>query len=719
MNAAGRLHPVTAPVLAPEPPSTPSQGTPSQGTHRQGIPRQGAPRADTFQTAVDRIVVQARTQAPALLIVAGLAALGAITVAGMSSPLIICAVPVAVAFAWFVAQNPSWTAVTIIVVEVTNLSGVLAGRTSLPIFHASVALGGTALILALREEQHRRRLNRWTAVAAVLLACYLAGKALSAIASSDVATSEADLVRAFIDCSFVLLVLMLVQVSGGHWTAAAAFVVPLAVMSAMTLINELVFGGTNSLGGFADATQALGEGITTLRYGGPLPDSNFWGRHLVLGLSLAAALTARCLRAGQHARTAFWLVAASLLLIGIYLTQSRGTFLAAGVALCVFVVLVGPTARRWSVVAIPALIAVLLLTPGIGDRLLSAASEINSSSTDIADLDPSLLGRMSSQEIARLMFTERPVFGYGAGTYGLQVDAHQDQVPTALGRPLTTELAPNAPHNLYLELLAETGVVGLISWAIMFVGFLILGLMGIVSRPRDPDRLLTTAVCAAIVAWGAASITLHIAYFRTFGIILALAAALAPEWPDGRDRVRHSARQAAAVIAAVAAGACTAGIVLINTRDSQDVTEQHVTLRPVGQVDGYYSYALNIRNRKQFLPTVARIIDPDVDGVTVAADPVRGTIRITATAAPTRSRGLVETAVRQAQNRSTKYLGHRQYSFTEVGPAITRTTASISPRAATTAVIAGLLVAVGGWAVLRPTRHTATTGKRNREVVPA
>ena len=69
------------------------------------------------------------------------------------------------------------------------------------------------------------------------------------------------------------------------------------------------------------------------------------------------------------------------------------------------------------------------------------------------------------------MFTERPVFGYGAGTYGLQVDAHQDQVPTALGRPLTTELAPNAPHNLYLELLAETGVVGLISWAIMFVGF--------------------------------------------------------------------------------------------------------------------------------------------------------------------------------------------------------------------------------------------------------
>ena len=52
-----------------------------------------------------------------------------------------------------------------------------------------------------------------------------------------------------------------------------------------------------------------------------------------------------------------------------------------------------------------------------------------------------------SSRIARLMFTERPVFGYGAGTYGLQVDAHQDQVPTALGRLLTTELAPNAPHQ--------------------------------------------------------------------------------------------------------------------------------------------------------------------------------------------------------------------------------------------------------------------------------
>ena len=195
--------------------------------------------------------------------------------------------------------------------------------------------------------------------------------------------------------------------------------------------------------------------------------------------------------------------------------------------------------------------------------------------------------------------------------------------------------------------------------------------MGIVSRPRDPDRLLTTAV-RGDRRLGCASITLHIAYFRTFGIILALAAALAPERPDGPGQVRHSARQAAAVIAAVAAGACTAGIVLINTRDSQDVTEQHVTLRPVGQVDGYYSYALNIRNRKQFLPTVARIIDSRRRRRHRRGRPGPGTIRITATAAPTRSRGLVETAVRQAQNRSTKYLGHRQYSFTEVGPAITR-----------------------------------------------
>ena len=75
----------------------------------------------------------------------------------------------------------------------------------------------------------------------------------------------------------------LIQLAGQQWVVAAAFVLPLAGLSLLTAIDEFVFNGTQSFAGFSTLTKASGEMVTTRRYGGPLPDSNFWGRHLVMG----------------------------------------------------------------------------------------------------------------------------------------------------------------------------------------------------------------------------------------------------------------------------------------------------------------------------------------------------------------------------------------------------------------------------------------------------
>ena len=48
-----------------------------------------------------------------------------------------------------------------------------------------------------------------------------------------------------------------------------------------------------------------------MRFGGPLPDSNFWGRHLVIGLPLAVALALRAHRHRHRAATAGWVAAVS------------------------------------------------------------------------------------------------------------------------------------------------------------------------------------------------------------------------------------------------------------------------------------------------------------------------------------------------------------------------------------------------------------------------
>ena len=48
-----------------------------------------------------------------------------------------------------------------------------------------------------------------------------------------------------------------------------------------------------------------------------------------------------------------------------------------------------------------------------------------------------------------------------------------------------------------------------------------------------------------------------------------------------------------------------------------------MTLVPVGQVNGWYAYAMDIRSRIEMLPTVALLMDDEHSPVRITADPVR------------------------------------------------------------------------------------------------
>ncbi|WP_267615679.1 O-antigen ligase family protein [Gordonia bronchialis] len=629
-------------------------------------------------------------QAPIVLILAGFAALAGLILHGDAGLWMVVAAPVGVIGLWFAAQSPRVSLAVMILGEVTNISGVLATRVSFPIFTGSLILGVAALLVALRRPLMRSRLNRWTLTAAVLLGIYLFSQFVATTESSDVTSSTASLTRAVIDCVFIMVVLMLIQITDGVWTAAATFVVPFAVISALTLVNQLAFGGTFSFGGFAQVTEAYGEDIATLRYGGPLPDSNFWGRHLVLALPIAGALLVRASRSNNRWHPAGWGLALIAILAGIYLTQSRGTFLATGVAIVVFVIACGPTARRWGLIALPLLGAALLLAPGVGDRLVSAAEEVGGPDTNSAAVDPSILGRLASQEMAVMMFEERPVFGYGPSTFEGLTDEFTGRVPTAVNPKLPIE----APHNLYLQTAAESGILGLLGWSIMVLGFVILALLRLAAEPRAPDRVLTAGACAAIVAWSAASVTLHLAYFRTFGIVLAIAAALAPRWPV-TSAARALVRGLAIWLVAVLVGTTVAwGIAAANTHPAYRAS-QRLTVKPVGVVDGYYFYALDIRTRSTFYPTVALVLHPQGDDVTVVSDVVRGTLTFTAVEsdrdrAVSRVSGAVARATATADQR---ILG--SYVLTPVDPQVlVEKTTTQSTAARVAAVVTGIVVAL-------------------------
>lgn len=594
-----------------------------------------------------------------LMLGAGFATVVALLVLGSHRPLLLVVAPFAGAGLLFAARRPLLAVFIMVVLEVTNTSGVLESHAKLPVFQASLLLGVLAVAFALRDPVMRSRLNAWTAIFAALLAVFLATQMIALIGSVDMAASRASMHRMVLDCVFVMVVLVLVQLTGRPWQVAGAIVAPLAVLSILTAVDQFVFNGTVSFGGFSTVTTASGEDITTLRFGGPLPDSNFWGRHLVMGLPLAAALSIHARRLRQPVVAASWLIAVGALLLGVYLTQSRGTFLAAGAAIAVWFIASDPIIRRRGLALLPLSLA-LFAVPGVGNRLVAALADVSQAPTN-SGVDPSVLGRLAAQQEALMMFEQRPFFGFGPDTFPGQVTEFAGRVSIAVREPT------NAPHNLYVEFAAQSGVMGLLGWGAVVLGFLTAIVLGIAANPRSRDRVLMAAVCAAIVAWSVASIGLHMAYFRTFGVVLALAGGITPAWPVPAEAIRRLVRAAGVWLVAGLIGAAASVAILAATATPAVEATQLMTLLPVGPTDGNYSYALDIRSRVEFLPTFAAMLDDARTEVEVTADPVRGLLTFTTTADDADvARDRIQLAIAQADSELHSAIGYQQYSLRSV-----------------------------------------------------
>ncbi|MEJ7797197.1 MAG: O-antigen ligase family protein [Solirubrobacteraceae bacterium] len=94
-------------------------------------------------------------------------------------------------------------------------------------------------------------------------------------------------------------------------------------------------------------------------------------------------------------------------------------------------------------------------------------------------------GRFLYWRVAVQDFSRQPLHGHGAGTFPLQW--------ARLGRSAQSEDG----HSLYVEVLGELGLVGLL----LVVGAVLLVLGGFLARARGPDRVVGAALFAAGLAW--------------------------------------------------------------------------------------------------------------------------------------------------------------------------------------------------------------------------
>ena len=100
------------------------------------------------------------------------------------------------------------------------------------------------------------------------------------------------------------------------------------------------------------------------------------------------------------------------------------------------------------------------------------------------------INRLDHWQIDLDAFSDQPLRGQGAGTFAL-----------LWARERPTEATSEEGHSLYLEVMAELGVVGAVLLAVAGIALL----WGVVRRTRGPNRAVYAAVLVSAVAWALAA----------------------------------------------------------------------------------------------------------------------------------------------------------------------------------------------------------------------
>jgi O-antigen ligase len=274
------------------------------------------------------------------------------------------------------------------------------------------------------------------------------------------------------DVTAGLLIIVLVAVvftpTTRRWIIAAT--VPsilLAAVAAIASLNPDVIG-LLPIGGLLPAVDVSvrGTGIFT--------NPNYLGLAMALGFLLVA-------RSGRLELTATiarrpWLLATPVA-IALMVSFSRGAFLA---LVCGVVALYVSRGRR--VFALAAIVGVIVVAVGYPVLLtarhaLIFGPAIASSGDAQAVSDAS---RIAVLEAGAKLFVSQPIIGIGVGQFHFESPRYLD------GSPVTY------PHNTYLQIAVEQGLLGITAFLLMLVGL-------VYALSRKPDAYSVTARAILVV----------------------------------------------------------------------------------------------------------------------------------------------------------------------------------------------------------------------------
>jgi O-antigen ligase len=220
----------------------------------------------------------------------------------------------------------------------------------------------------------------------------------------------------------------------------------------MWVVSAWIFG-TALTAAYGLVSQPSAGPSDAYRLASTVGNANVLATVLVAGLvlSVAAALIAK---RSPLLRMAAW-TAALLALFGFIFTGSRSGVIALAVVIVTTVAVAGP---RWRPRAVGAAVAMTLVAVTFFFTLAPAAIRDRIAETAPGQV-PSTEGRGTIWQIGWRMVEAEPLHGVGLGSFQTS-SAHYLLQPGALYRSDQVLDKPQVAHNIYLQNLAELGIVG-------------------------------------------------------------------------------------------------------------------------------------------------------------------------------------------------------------------------------------------------------------------
>ena len=297
-----------------------------------------------------------------------------------------------------------------------------------------------------------------------------------------------------------------------------------AAVAALSIVQAVTGRYDVDFLGFARTSQAELDRLSTDVWGrfdppraaGPIGEKNFFAQ--VLAVLVPVGVVRATSDAGLRRVVA--LACTALLLGGVAVTGSRGAAVTL-VAVVVAMLVMRDLELRYGVIAAVLVLVLLTAFPAYRGRLETLPG-IGGTGIEESLQDTAVQGRASSMLGSWRVFRDHALIGVGPANYPLYHEAAATEVGIKV-------VEGREPHNLYLGLAAETGVLGLGAF-LVFAGVTLAGLWR--ARRRAAVLLPATvpdvvALQYALLAYLVSGVFLHLAYERYLWLWFALGGAAA------------------------------------------------------------------------------------------------------------------------------------------------------------------------------------------------